>query len=59
MLRAAIAFFVIGFIAFLLGANQVAGISVELGKILLGAFLLIAILLFIGALFIGNKIKQI
>lgn len=59
MLRAALAFFVFGILAFILGANQVAGVSMEIGKMLLGLFLFVAILLFISALFIGRKIKQL
>lgn len=59
MLRAALAFFVFGILAFILGANQVAGVSMDIGKMLLGLFLFVAILLFISALFIGRKIKQL
>ena len=43
MLRAAIVFFVVGLIAMLLGAYNVAGVSMEAGRILLGVFVVLAI----------------
>jgi uncharacterized membrane protein YtjA (UPF0391 family) len=44
MLRAAIAFFVIGLLAILLGANGIAGLSLEVGKTLLFVFLALAVI---------------
>jgi uncharacterized membrane protein YtjA (UPF0391 family) len=58
MLRAAITFFILALVAYILGAYQVAGISAEIGKVLLGLFLFISILLFISALFIGSRLKR-
>ncbi len=43
MLRAALAFFVLALIAMFLGANGVAGVSLEAGKLLLMVFLVLAI----------------
>jgi uncharacterized membrane protein YtjA (UPF0391 family) len=59
MLRAALAFFVIGLIAVILGANHVAGISIELGKTLLGVFVILAVLSFIASLITGRKSKSL
>jgi uncharacterized membrane protein YtjA (UPF0391 family) len=43
MLRAALAFFVLALIAMFLGANGVAGLSLEAGKLLLMVFLVLAV----------------
>ena len=42
MVRAAIMFFVLALVAMLLGAYGVAGVSVEMGKLLLITFLILA-----------------
>lgn len=54
MLRAAIAFFVIGLVAVFLGANNIAGVSIELGKLLLGVFLVLAVISFVVSLVSGR-----
>jgi uncharacterized membrane protein YtjA (UPF0391 family) len=54
MLRAAIAFFVIALIAVFLGANNIAGMSMELGKVLLAVFLVLAVLSFLANLLSGR-----
>ena len=59
MLRAALAFFVVALFAYVLGAYQIAGLSMEIAKVLLGIFMFIAVLLVIAALFIGLKIKRL
>ena len=46
MLRAAIAFFILAIVAFVLGATGVAGLSMEIGRILLIVFLVLAIISF-------------
>ncbi|QDK38852.1 DUF1328 domain-containing protein [Bdellovibrio sp. NC01] len=46
MLRAAIAFFILAIVAFVLGANGVAGLSVEIGRMLLIVFLVLAVISF-------------
>lgn len=55
MLNAAIAFFVIGLIAVLFGANNVAGLSMEVGRVLLVVFLILAVISFIVSLLQGKK----
>lgn len=55
MLRAAIVFFVIGLLAMFLGMNNIAGLSVELGKILLYVFLALAVISFVVSLVTGRK----
>ena len=54
MVRAAIAFFVIGLVAMLLGLGNVAGISLEVGKTLLFVFLVLAVLSFLVSLISGG-----
>jgi uncharacterized membrane protein YtjA (UPF0391 family) len=55
MLRAAIAFFVLGLIAILLGANGVGGLSLDIGKTLLFVFLILAVISFIASMVSGRK----
>jgi uncharacterized membrane protein YtjA (UPF0391 family) len=55
MLRAAIAFFILGLVAILLGANGVGGLSVDIGKTLLFVFLILSVISFIGSLVLGKK----
>jgi uncharacterized membrane protein YtjA (UPF0391 family) len=56
MLRAAIAFFVLGLVAILLGANGVGGLSLDIGKILLFVFLILSIISFVASLVAGRKL---
>lgn len=44
MLRAALVFFVLAIVAYVLGASGIAGVSLEVGKLLLGVFLVLAII---------------
>ena len=55
MLRAAIAFFIIGLVAYALGAGGVAGVSLEAGKMLLMVFLVLAVVSFVINLVSGRK----
>jgi len=55
MLNAAIAFFVIALVAFVLGATGVAGLSMEIGRILLIVFLVLAAISFVINLLRGRK----
>ncbi|MGZ3787840.1 MAG: DUF1328 domain-containing protein [Bacteriovorax sp.] len=55
MLRAAIAFFILAIIAFFLGANGIAGVSMEIGRILLFVFLVLAVISFVVSLSTGKK----
>jgi uncharacterized membrane protein YtjA (UPF0391 family) len=59
MIRAAISFFILGLLAMILGANNVAGFSIEIGKILLGVFLFLAVLSLLGHLFTGRSTKTL
>ncbi len=54
MLRAAIAFFAIGLLAMALGAGGFAGMSVEIGKILLAVFVVLAVISFVISLVSGR-----
>lgn len=47
MLRAAIAFFILAIVAFIFGASGIAGISMEVGKLLLTVFLVLAVISFV------------
>jgi uncharacterized membrane protein YtjA (UPF0391 family) len=58
MIRAAITFFVLALLAVLFGAYGIAGISMEVGKILLMVFLALAVLSFVGSL-VGGGRRQI
>lgn len=58
MLRAAIAFFVLGLVAILLGANGIGGLSIDIGKTLLFIFLILAVISFIASLVMGKKITK-
>ena len=55
MLRAAIAFFVLGLVAILLGANGVGGLSLDIGKTLLFVFLILAVISYIASMVTGRK----
>ena len=55
MLRAAIAFFILGLVAIILGANGVGGLSIDIGKFLLYIFVLLALITFIASSFLGKK----
>lgn len=54
MLRAAIAFFVIGLLAMALGAGGFAGMSIEIGRVLLGVFVVLALISFVVGL-VGGR----
>lgn len=55
MLSAAITFFVIGLIAMVLGAYNVAGLSMEAGRLLLIFFVILAIVSFVANLIRGRN----
>ena len=54
MLRAAIAFFALAIIAIIFGANGIAGVSMEAGRLLLTVFIILAVLSFVVSLFKGK-----
>jgi len=55
MLRAAIAFFVLAIIAYFLGAGNVGGLSMEIGKLLLIVFVALALISLIVGMVTGRK----
>ncbi len=44
MLRASLAFFILAIVAYVLGASGIAGVSMEIGQLLLGIFLVLAVI---------------
>lgn len=54
MLRAALIFFVLAVISMLFGATGVAGVSMEIGRMLLALFLVLAVISFIIGLSSGK-----
>lgn len=58
MLRAAISLFILGLIAFFLGAYNIAGVTIELGRILLLVFIGLSILSLLISLVSGRKSKK-
>lgn len=59
MLRAAIAFFVLALVALLFGATGIAGVSMELGRLLLLVFLALAVVSFAVSLISGRSPRQL
>ena len=59
MLRAALAFFVIALVAMLLGAGNIAGVSMEVGRTLLFVFLALAVVSLLVGLITGRGPRQI
>jgi len=55
MFQAAIAFLIVGILAYVLGANNIAGLSVEVGTALMVVFILIAVVSFLLNIFRGAK----
>ena len=59
MLRAALAFFVLALFSILLGANGIAGVSMEVGRLLLGVFLVLAAVSAVLYLFTGRSPRNL
>ncbi|MCC2677908.1 MAG: hypothetical protein K0R29_484 [Pseudobdellovibrio sp.] len=59
MIRAAIAFFILALVAFIFGANGIAGLSIEIGRVLLGVFLVLAAISFVAAMITGRRPTQL
>ncbi len=59
MIRAAISFFILAIIAYFLGAYGMAGLSMEIGKVLLVVFLVLAVVSFIASLVSGRKTRYL
>lgn len=58
MVRASIVFFVLALIAMLLGAYGVAGVSIEMGKLLLITFLILSGVSLVVGLIGGKRPSQ-
>jgi uncharacterized membrane protein YtjA (UPF0391 family) len=59
MLRAALAFFILALVAILFGANGIAGVSIEVGKMLLFVFLILAAVTAVIGLISGRSPRQL
>lgn len=59
MLRAALAFFILGLIAYLLGAGGVAGLSIDIGKTLLFVFVVLAVISAVIGMLTGRSSKAL
>ena len=59
MLRAALMFFVLGLVAILLGASGFAGLSIEIGKILLYVFLALTVISLVIGLVSGKNPRSL
>ena len=55
MLKAAITFFLVGILAYIFGAYQIAGVSVEIGQIFLYVFFALAIIAFVINMISGRR----
>lgn len=59
MIRAALSFFVLALVAYVFGAYGIAGLSIEIGKVLLWVFLVLAAISFLGSLIVGKSPRQL
>lgn len=59
MLRAALAFFILGLVAILFGASGFAGLSIDIGKMLLLVFLVLAAISLVVGLVSGRGPKNL
>jgi uncharacterized membrane protein YtjA (UPF0391 family) len=57
MVRAALAFFILALVAYVLGATGLAGMSVDIGQTLLVVFLVLAVISFGISLISGRNSK--
>ncbi len=57
MLRAAIGFFILALIALLFGSYNIAGVSMEAGRLLLGVFIVLAVVSFVVSLISGRRMQ--
>ncbi len=54
MLRAALGFFILALVAAVFGASGIAGISMEIGRMLLVVFLILAVISFVIGIVSGR-----
>ena len=55
MLRAAITFFILAIVSLFLGLGGIAGISLEIGKLLLTVFLVLSVISLVAGIANGRK----
>lgn len=55
MIRASITFFILALVAYVFGANGIAGLSIEIGKTLLVVFLALAVISLLASVITGKK----
>lgn len=55
MINISITFFVLALVAYFIGANGIAGTSLEIGKMFLVLFLILSVISFIASLIRGKK----
>jgi uncharacterized membrane protein YtjA (UPF0391 family) len=55
VIRAAIGFFILALVSYFLGANGIAGLSIEIGRLLIYGFLALAVISVITAIVTGKK----
>lgn len=55
MVRAALFFFVLALIALVFGATNFAGVSMDMGRLLLAVFLALAVISFLVSLITGRR----
>lgn len=55
MLRAAITFFVLALVSIVFGATGFAGVTIEIGRVLLAVFLILAAITFIASLIFDKR----
>ncbi len=54
MLRAALGFFILAIVAMLFGAMGIAGLSMEIARVLLAVFLILAVISFVAGIVSGK-----
>jgi uncharacterized membrane protein YtjA (UPF0391 family) len=54
MIQASISFFILAILAFFFGAYELAGLSAEIGRVLLVVFLFLAVISFLASLVTGK-----
>lgn len=59
MLRAALAFFILALVAYVFGAGGIAGMSMEIGRLLLIVFVALAVISAIMGLVSGRSPKNL
>ncbi len=59
MLKASIIFFCLGLLSILLGASQMAGLSIDIGRLLLGVFLVLTAISFVISMISGRKTQLV